>query len=148
MNDKQLVLRCQAGDKKAFNTLLKLHYDIIYRTAYRWCGDEPNAQDITQIACIKLARSIGKFAFESSFSSWLYRLTINCAKDFYKSPNQRNTREEQVDDLDKAAGSTQDQNAKRLYAKQILERIQHLQEDLRITLLLVYGHGLNHKDAA
>jgi len=67
--------------------LLNQHYDTIYRFAYRWCGDQINAQDITQQACIKLANSISQFEFKSSFSSWLYRLVINCAKDFYKSPN-------------------------------------------------------------
>lgn len=148
MNEKSLISSCQSGDKNAFNTLLKLHYDNIYRTAYRWCGDQANAQDITQIACMKLARSIVKFKFESSFSSWLYRLTINCAKDFYKSPSQHNVREEQCDNLETSASKTPDRSASRLYAKQILEHINHLQADLKDALLLVYGQGLSHAQAA
>ena len=148
MNEKFLILSCQSGDKKAFNTLLNLHYDAIYRTAYRWCGDQTNAQDITQIACMKLAGRISQFKFESSFSSWLYRLTINCAKDFYKSPSQRNVREEQCEYLESSTRTVKDQNANRLYARQILERINELQADLKDTLLLVYGKGLSHGQAA
>jgi len=148
MNEKSLISSCQSGDKSAFNALLNLQYDNIYRTAYRWCGDPANAQDITQIACMKLARTIAQFKFESSFSSWLYKLTINCAKDFYKSPSQRNVREEQVKNLESTASTVKDQNARRLYARQILEQISDLQEDLKDTLMLVYGKGLSHGQAA
>ena len=148
MNDAALIQKCQSGDKPAFETLVTRHYDTIYRFAYRWCGDQANAQDITQIACIKLARSLQQFRFESSFTSWLYQLVINCAKDFYKSPSQHNVREEQHRDLEAHAGNSSDSSAKRFYALQILEHINQLQDDLKDTLLLVYGSGLSHRQAA
>lgn len=146
MTDNALIKKCQSGDANAFETLINQHYDTIYRFAYRWCGDQANAQDITQNACLKLARSIGQFRYESSFTSWLYQLVINCAKDFYKSPSQHNIREEQQDNLDVRAND--DAHAKRLYAQQILEHIGQLQEDLKDTLILIYGTGLNHRQAA
>lgn len=148
MSDIGLIKRCQRGDKMAFETLLGEHYDAMYRFAYRWCGDQHNAQDITQHASMKLARSITQFKFQSSFSSWLYRLVINCAKDFYKSPTQHNTREETQDESSQATMSSDDRILHRLYAQQILEHIDTLQDDLRDTLILVYGQGLNHKQAA
>jgi len=67
-DDHDLIRRCQAGDKAAFDALLKEQYDVIYRVAYRWCGDQHHAQDIAQLACIKLAKSIHQFRFEASFS--------------------------------------------------------------------------------
>lgn len=146
MTDNSLIKKCQSGDSQAFEMLMNQNYDTIYRFAYRWCGDQTNAQDITQNACIKLARSISQYRFESSFSSWLYKLVINCAKDFYKSPSQHNIREEQHDNLD--INSAEDKNAKRLYAQQILEHITQLQDDLKDTLILIYGAGLNHQQAA
>lgn len=146
MTDNTLIKKCQSGDKQAFEMLINRHYDTIYRFAYRWCGDQTNAQDITQNACLKLARSIQQYRFEASFTSWLYQLVINCAKDFYKSPSQHNVREEQHDDLD--INSSTDNNAKRIYAQQILEHITQLQDDLKDTLILIYGTGLNHQQAA
>jgi len=148
MTDNDLIKRCQTGDKAAFETLLGNHYDTMYRFAYRWCGDQHNAQDITQQACLKLARSIARFQFKSSFSSWLYRLVINCAKDFYKSPNQHNTRELAHSDPYDPPVIDDDRKEQRLYAQQILEHINNLQEDLRDTLILVYGRGLSHGQAA
>lgn len=153
MSKNLLIERCQRGNADAFEQLLELHYDTIYRFAYRWCGDQHNAQDITQLACIKLARSIGQFEHQSSFTSWLYRLVINCAKDFYKSPTQRNQREESNQDFslnhDDSLSSIQPiSNEQHIYAQQILEHINHLHEDLKDTLILVYGTGLSHLDTA
>jgi len=144
-DDNKLIRRCQNGDREAFDELLNQYYDLIYRIAYKWCGDQHNAQDIAQQACIKLARSLVQFRFESSFSSWLYRLVINCAKDFYKSPNQVSN--VQADDTDKQQ-ATQSKVEQQQYTRQILEHISHLPTDLRDTVVLVFGTGLNHRQAA
>lgn len=148
MNEQLLLKRCQQGDKPAFEALLEQHYDTIYRFAYRWCGDQFNAQDITQQACMKLATAIMRFDGRSSFTSWLYRLVINCAKDFYKSPKQYNQREQSDEHINSAAEHIDDRTPERLYAQQILEHINGLQEDLRDTLVLVYGTGLSHTQVA
>lgn len=145
MSDDELIRRCQNGDRESFDVLIRQHYDIIYRIAYKWCGDQHNAQDIAQQACIKLARSIGQFRFDSSFKSWLYRLVINCAKDFYKSPHQANSTKTQELDAEPAISAHMEQNQ---YARQILEHINHLPTDLKDALVLVFGGGLNHKQAA
>jgi len=148
MTDDALIKQCQNGDSLAFEQLLERYYDVIYRIAYHWCRDRNNAQDITQLVCLKLAQSINSFNFKSSFSTWLYPLVINHAKDFYKSPKQHNVREQQHENLEAAAGASPDQSSNKLYAQQILEHIGTLQEDLKETLILIYGSGLNHREAA
>ena len=59
LSDTELIRQAQGGDRSAFEALLRLHYDTIYRIAYKWCGNRVDAQDITQNACIKLARAMG-----------------------------------------------------------------------------------------
>lgn len=145
MTDDLLIKQCQQGNSNAFDQLLNQHYETMYRFAYKWCGDQHNAQDITQTACIKLAKSIKQFDFKASFTSWLYRLVINCAKDFYKSPTQYNRREESDESVSQVH---EDRHAERLYARQIMEHIGSLQEELRDTLILVFGSGLNHQQTA
>ncbi len=147
MSDDRLIRRCQQGDRRAFDDLLNANYDLIYRIAYKWCHDPHNAQDIAQQACIKLAHSIRQFKFESKFSSWLYRLVINCAKDFYKSPNQV-TPFHAKSQKDEHQPSTAANAEQRQYTQQILEHINQLPADLRDTLVLVFGSGLNHREAA
>ena len=143
MSNNQLINRCKRGDEEAFAELLTENYDAIFQTAWRWCGDIPNAEDITQNVCLKLVKSITKFDFKSSFTTWLYRLTINSAKDFYKSPTQHNQREESHDDLARLSTiEAIDEN--RLHARRMLEKIAILPTDLADTLLLVFVRGLTH----
>ncbi len=152
MSDDALIRQCQDGDRNAFEALLKRHYDTIYRYAYRFCQDQANAQDVTQLVCMKLVKSLQTFRFDSSFSTWLYPIVVNSAKDFYKSPNQYNKREENIDDVVEGTqpdqSNQQDTNDRTIYAQQILQHINTLDEDLKETLLLVFGKGLNHRDAA
>ena len=150
LDDITLIKQCKKGDGAAFEILLNRYYDTIYRFAYRWCSNQHNAQDITQQVCLKLAKSLMQFDHHSSFTSWLYRLVINCAKDFYKSPKQHNVREQSEltsDQLSREHTHT-DLNARQIYAQQVLEHIDTLHSDLKDTLLLIHGTGLSHKAAA
>lgn len=148
MSSDDLIQRCQQGDSDAFDTMINEQYDTIYRIAYRWCNDQHNAQDIAQQASIKLARSIKQFRFESNFNSWLYRLVINCAKDFYKSPNQFNHSEQESNSTLRDPAYTTNRVENLHYARQILEHINHLPCDLKDAIVLVFGKGLNHRQAA
>lgn len=141
-----LIRAAQGGDGPAFTQLLASSYDNIYRFAYRWCGNRADAEDITQQACIKLAQTIGQFRFEAAFSSWLYRLVINCAKDWYKSQNRH-----QHDNLDDWIEPEQapDQTAENgIYLRQVLHLLDSFAEGFKETALLVHGEGLTHAEAA
>lgn len=140
-----LIRAAQTGDRQAFAQLVAEAYDSIYRFAYRWCGNASDAEDVTQQACIKLAQSLGQFRFESAFSSWLYRLVINCAKDWQRSQGRH-----QHDDLELLADEVRpDQNAEnRIYLQQVLRWLDTLSEGFKETALLVHAEGLTHAEAA
>ncbi|AQT58732.1 RNA polymerase sigma factor [Cellvibrio sp. PSBB023] len=141
-----LIRHAQAGDGAAFAQLLAQHYDTMFRFAYRWCGHRSDAEDITQLACIKLAQSIGQFRFEAAFSSWLYRLVINCAKDWHKSQQRH-----QYDNIDNWIEPEQapDQRAENsIYLQQLLHLLDQMAEGFKETALLVHGEGLSHAEAA
>ncbi len=148
MSSSALIRRCQNGDRAAFNELVTEQYDVIYRIAFKWCSDQHNAEDIAQLACIKLAKSIQQFRFEASFSSWLYRLVVNCAKDFYKSPTHSAKDQSTTPSQNESQNADQAKQERLHYARQILEHIGHLPQDLQDALVLVFGNGLNHKQAA
>lgn len=147
MDLTQQIKRCQSGDSDAFAALLDHCYDRIFSTAFRWCGDRDNAQDITQNVCLKLSKAILQFRFEASFTSWLYQITINAAKDFYKSPRQHNTREQYDVALEDQQNSSPSQE-KALYTRQLLSGVGHLPDDLQDALILVFVNGLSHREAA
>ncbi len=112
--------------------------------AYKWCGNRRDAEDITQEACMKLARGIGSYKGGSKFTSWLYVLVINTAKDWYKSQN----RHPEGTELLESIVADSDNAEERLYTRQVLDEVNKLPETEKESLLLVMGQGLSHKEAA
>jgi RNA polymerase sigma factor (sigma-70 family) len=148
-----LISAAQAGDSTAFAQLLARHYDSIFRFAYRWCGHRSDAEDITQLACIKLAQSISQFRFEAAFSSWLYRLVINCAKDWYKSQQRHKPLHNQVeidspDENNLTEASVEHTGENTIYLRQLLQQLDRFADGFKETALLVYSEGLTHAEAA
>lgn len=143
--DKDLITQAQGGDKSAFEALVREYYDVMFRIAFKWCGDQEDAEDITQNACIKLARNIDGFQFKSAFTSWLYRLVINTAID-WKRQNNRHLTQELTDDNVPNPINSEAENT--LYTKQVLEKVQSLPDKEKSALLLVMSEGLSHKEAA
>jgi RNA polymerase sigma-70 factor (ECF subfamily) len=138
----KIVEAAQAGDRSAFSRVIELHYDMIYRVAYKWCGHQEDAQDIAQDVCVKLARNINKFTFQSAFSSWLYRVTLNTLRDY-----KRKERDAQnIDDVQiVSAEAAHDEKA---YQRQILDAVNDLPLKERTAILLTAAEGLTHKQVA
>lgn len=81
LDDELIVKRAQQGDSKALEEILMAYEKKVYNIAYRFMGNEADAYDMAQEALIKLYRSITSFKHKSSFSSWVYRLTVNTCMD-------------------------------------------------------------------
>lgn len=140
----ELIRTAQRGDARAFEQLVNESYDIMFKMAFKWCGNRGDAEDITQEACIKLARGINSFRYDCKFSSWLYRLVINAAKDWYKSQNRHPQGDEDVLNTIPVEGDAESvQNV-----RQIWEQVYKLPDGEKEALLLVMGDGLSHGEAA
>ena len=77
--DQELVRFAQDGDSEAFGELVLRHQNKIYRLARRMTDSPEDAEDVLQEAFIRAFKSIGGFKAESTFPTWLYRITINLA---------------------------------------------------------------------
>jgi RNA polymerase sigma factor (sigma-70 family) len=143
MDELSLIRRAQAGDAASFSELLELYYDTIHRFAWKWCGHAANADDITQLACIKLANSLSQYRFQAAFTSWLYRLVISCAQDWGRS-QQRHRHGELPEDEPAAAGDAAEDS---IYLLQLLTQLDALGEGMKETALLVHAEGLSHAEA-
>jgi RNA polymerase sigma-70 factor (ECF subfamily) len=141
--DEDLIRRAQAGDAAAFASLVDLHYDTIHRFAWKWCGHAANAEDIAQLACIKLAGSLPQFRFQAAFTSWLYRLVISCAQDWQRG-QQRHEHEALPED-EPAGDDSRTEDG--IYLLQLLEQLDALGEGMKATALLVHAEGLSHAEA-
>lgn len=142
---QETIRRAQRGDREAFSHLVEAHYAAMFRFACRYCGDRQDAQDVTQQACIKLARSIEQFRFESAFSTWLYRLVVNCARDWHKAQRLRGFCE-RGGELEDVAAPDDAESA--VLLRQVIALVEQMGEGFRESLVLVLGEGLTHAEAA
>ena len=87
--DTRLVRAIQAGDMTAFDALVHRHKDKLFNLVYRFLGDYQEADECSQEIFIKVYKSIDTFKFESTFSTWLFRIAVNTCKNRLKSSGYR-----------------------------------------------------------
>ena len=83
-SDQDLVRAFQEGDEKAFDQLVRRHMERAIQIAYVAVGNFEDAKDVSQEACVKAYRALRGFQMRSTFSTWLYRVVMNAAKDFLR----------------------------------------------------------------
>ena len=90
-NNEQLLLdRSKSGDVAAFEKLIEAYQKKIFNLAFRIVGNYDDASDLTQEAFIRIFKSIANFKEQSSFSTWVYRITTNvCLDEIRKKKNRR-----------------------------------------------------------
>jgi len=142
----ELVKLAKGGDSVAFENLVERSYLLVYKVSYKWCRTKEDAEDITQEVFVKLANKIFSFREESSFQTWLYRIAINTAKDFTKKEERKLFKETAFREEQKLK-SESTQNATSIDEK-IYQMLELLPQKLKDTAFLVFGEGMNHREAA
>jgi len=74
-----LVDAARGGDQSAFEALVRATTADTYTLAFRLTGNEEDARDVVQETYLRAYKGIGKFRGDAQFSTWLYRITANCA---------------------------------------------------------------------
>ncbi len=156
--DAETIRRIQAGDPEAYRRLVLKYQQKVYGVSYGMVQNPEDAREITQEAFIKAYKSLDRFRFDSSFYTWLYRITVNLAIDFKRRAVKRRT-----DELDETrqykdeAGEVMHSHVeaspgKRLERKRLADRIQaaidQLPPDQRTAILLREVEGLSYKEIA
>src|SRR5258708_20655536 len=77
VTDVELAQRSAAGDKRAFELLMRRHNQILYRTARSILKDDAEAEDAAQEAWLLAYRAIGNFRGDAKLSTWLVRIVVN-----------------------------------------------------------------------
>jgi RNA polymerase sigma-70 factor (ECF subfamily) len=81
LSDPILVKRAKDGDRRALDALCERHAPRVERLAHHLLRDREDARDAAQEALAKLCVKLRQFRGESSFSTWLHRLTVNACRD-------------------------------------------------------------------
>ena len=93
LDDRQLVERCQRGDLEAYGILVSRYRHKIYSLAFSMLRHEEDATDLSQEAFVRGWQAIRRFKKNSSFYTWMYRITTNLAIDAVRRRDRRPTTE-------------------------------------------------------
>jgi len=91
ISNSELVRKSQLGEKDAFEQLVIRHQDLVFSLAYKLTGNREMANDVAQEAFIRAWKAIEKFRGDSTFSTWIYRITVNTAWTLRKKARKHNT---------------------------------------------------------
>ena len=151
MNEELLISRAAKGDAAAFNELLGLHEKKMYAVCLRMCGNHEDAQDCLQEAMLRVYRAISGFKGQSSFSTWLYRVTMNtCLDELRRRKNKQTTSLDGL--LDAGWSPSDDLDTPEHHAiasekrREIQKTISELPEDMRSAVVLRDIHGFSYDE--
>lgn len=157
-DDTRLIHASLAGDNEAFGELVKKYERLIYNTAYQITSNAEDAFDISQETFIKAYRSLGSFRGDSKFSTWIYRICQNSAKDFLRSGVRHNAvsitsfeddykQEVQFDIPDDNTVSQPEMSLERNEnRKAVRDAIAHLSEDHKNVIVLRDIEGYSYDE--
>lgn len=144
--DADLLPAAMAGDRRAFEALLRRHYDRIHGLAWRLSGSRADADDIAQDVCCALVEKLGQFQGRSKFSTWLCGVVVNACRD---QRRRRNSLRGLTQRFAVVAGLTRAPDGRDLHdVMWVKSALARLKPAYRETVALVIGEQLTHAEAA
>lgn len=149
----KLVRRAQAGDRGAFDDLVRRYRSRIYALTLHLTGSRSEADDITQDVFTRAYQRLNGFAGRSEFFTWLYRIAVNRALNSRRDTARRRTsglddpRVQAAVAVDAYGDPRRATELRQTYAK-LVTALDALSPTLRSTVVLVALQGLAHEEAA
>lgn len=131
MKDIKLVKKAIRGDNKAFEELLVIHSEQLYRTAFIYVQNREDALDIVQETAYKGLLSIRQLKNAEYFLTWLTKILIHCAYDLIKKKKNELPLENEFE----LTSANQDRNIERL---DLIEALNELKEKYKSAIILFY----------
>jgi RNA polymerase sigma-70 factor, ECF subfamily len=161
-DDLTLVRRARAGDQRAFGLLVERYQKKVYAVALGMVKDAEDAMDVSQEAFVKVHRYLDRFKGDSSFYTWLYRITTNTCIDVlrrravissesveYDDTVQLDLTEANLGALSSQVDSSPARSAlRRELGEKLEEALAQLPEKHRAILLLRELEGMSYEDLA
>jgi RNA polymerase sigma-70 factor, ECF subfamily len=152
IGDRRLVARASRGDVDAFSRLVQEHSGLVHGVAVRVLGAE-GAQDASQEVWIRAWGNIKNFRGESTFSTWLYRITMNTCLSLLWKKQAQEAREFGGEPLDppEPSGGDADPEEAALGSErrdELRAALRHVRVEHRTALVLRHAVGLSYGEIA
>ena len=153
----ELIKRAAGGDDTAFEQLMNQYQKPVYNLAYRMCGNADDAFDLSQEAFLNAWKGLKGFQFQSSFSTWLYRLTSNVCLSYLRSKKRKSAvslvflddeEEEQEWEIADSAPLPEEQTISKEERRQVESALNSLEVEYREALALSVYSGLSYQQIA
>jgi RNA polymerase sigma-70 factor (ECF subfamily) len=143
-DDYDIIRQFIDGDKSAFQTLVKRHKEKVRNIIYLTMNNSALVDDIAQDVFITIYRNLKHFRFESQFTTWLYRITVNKCKDYLRRMNVRRIFSPLDDGIEVSEHSLPFEE--RDISKIVTEAISKLPVKLRMPLILKDIEGFSYQE--
>ena len=149
-DERELVLRAQRGDARAYEEIVRTYQTIAFRVAYLVSGDATEAEDAAQEAFVKAWRAFGRFRPDAPVRPWLLRIVANEARNRRRAAGRRAQlalRAEQ----ESSGGAAPSPEAALLSGderRRLLEAVDGLPEQARLVVECRYFLGLSEEETA
>ncbi len=147
----QLIEEAREGDHRAFESLVRQTYADTYTLAFRLVGNEEDARDVVQETYLRAHKGIQKFRGDAQLSTWLHRITANCASTFL-GRRGRDRHEQLQDETDVVDDHPQRDPAQRAdlgdLRSHLVEALMHLPPKLRAVVVLRDIYDMSHQSIA
>lgn len=150
MGDKELIHRCQNGDKAAFKELISKYHPLVFKFLIKITGNEQLSEDLTQEAFIKIIRNIDKFDVNGKAKFSTYIITVS--KNSYIDYLRREKRFLQFSPIEESlfvegvSPCFEESVVDRIYAKDIMGQIENLTDEHKTVIKLKYIEDLTLKE--
>ena len=155
--DLGLVRKAQAGDKAAFDLLVRKYQNKVISLVSRYLGNNGDVQDVAQDAFIKAYTALPGFRGEAAFYTWLYRIAVNSAKNYLMAKGRRpanvDVDAEEAEYYETSDALRENASPERLalteeIKKVIFDTIEQLPEELRVAIQLREIDGMSYEEIA
>ena len=153
-SETDLIRRAQARDTEAFCVLAERHARRIYLLAFYYCQNAQDAEDLSQEVWLKAYQALGTFRSDSTFYTWLRRITINCFLNNQRTSAIRNDEQTErirllpIDGVERTLYDTDETVYSQLLFRNVMESLADLTPSQRLMFLLRHYEGMSYEEIA
>ena len=136
MDEKNLILKAQTGDKDAFCSLYSLYKDRLYRYAFYKLQNEEDAKDAVSDCVLSAFIEIGKLKKPEAFSAWIFRILYCSCTSMMKQQIERR-KSDNIEDMENSLTSDFESSIEKTELQEALNILKENERD--IVLLSVIG---------
>ena len=148
VNEAELIMRAQHGERNAFSELVCLHARGVFNVVYRMCGDSLIAEDAAQETFLRAWQNLASYRPQTSLRNWLYRIAFNAGTDMLRK--EKRILPSDIEDLplaDERPGP-ESQTSQRERAALVQKAVLSLPEASRAVLVLKEYEGMSYREIA